>query len=372
MTKPPKLNVDLESVLESTYPELASVRERAGDVPAYLVGGAVRDLLLGRGRADLDLVVEGDAAALAALLGADVVAHERFSTAKVTLDGHEIDIATARTETYAQPGALPDVEPATLAADLARRDFTINAMAIPLDGEPRLIDLHGGRDDLAAGLLRVLRPSSFVDDPTRALRAARYAARFDFELEAETAKLLASTDLGRVSGERLQAELLRVAFEAAGIRAFELLGAWGLVELRDGGIELAKCAAKWLESAPWDEIAERHRALLAAALSPPGPEVALAAARPQRPSEAVDLARGRTITELVLARAMGAEWLDSYISDWRAVALEIDGGDLIAAGVPQGPALGHGLEQALRRKLDGEISGREQELAAALEAAEGA
>src|SRR3954452_23316032 len=109
---------DLSGRLDAAYPELAAIRE-AAEAPVYVVGGAVRDLLLGRGRADLDLVVEGDAAALASRLGADAVSHERFATAKVRLDGHEIDIASARTESYPQPGSLPVVEPAArVEADL--------------------------------------------------------------------------------------------------------------------------------------------------------------------------------------------------------------------------------------------------------------
>ena len=127
--------------------------------------------------------------------------------------------------------------------------------------------------------------------------------------------------------------------------------------------------AELLSAPPWRGVAARDRAVLAAALGPAGGEVELAAARPARPSEAVELARGHDPVELALARAMGAEWLDRYLAEWRSVALEIDGEDLIAAGVPQGPAIGRGLQEALRRKLDGEIAGREQELAAALEAA---
>src|SRR5690349_1908741 len=229
----------LAEALEHMHPELDLVREVAGD-PVYLVGGAVRDLLLGRGRADIDLVVEGDAAALAARLGADVTAHERFGTAKLILEGHEVDVATARTEAYPHPGALPVVGPARhLDADLARRDFTINAMAIPLHGAPRLIDPHGGQADLGTRRLRVLHDGSFADDPTRAIRAVRYAARFGFALEARTEELLRAADLATVSANRREAELLRLASEAQAPRAFELLGEWGLVELRDGGIELA-------------------------------------------------------------------------------------------------------------------------------------
>lgn len=354
--------------LEHMHPELTRVREVGGD-PVYLVGGAVRDLLLGRGRADIDLVVEGDAAALATQLGAEVVSHERFGTAKVVLDGHEVDIAAARSETYPEPGALPVVEPgADLAADLRRRDFTINAMAIPLHGEPRLIDPHGGQTDLAMKRLRVLHDDSFVDDPTRAIRAARYAARFGFELEPSTAELLRKADLGSISADRREAELLRLAGEGTAAQGFTLLAEWGLLDLREGG-RLLGAVAELLETEPWADQAPRDRTLLAAALGPPRGEAELARERPKSPSATVELASGHDDIELVLARALGAEWLDRCVAEWRGIGLEIDGDDLLAAGVAQGPALGQGLEAALRRKLDGEINGRDEELAAALEAA---
>jgi tRNA nucleotidyltransferase (CCA-adding enzyme) len=359
----------IADALGHMHPELAPIRQ-AGGVPVYLVGGAVRDLLLGRGRADIDLVVEGDAAALAERLGAEVTSHERFGTAKVKLDGHEIDIAGARSESYPQPGALPVVEPgADLAADLRRRDFTINAMAIPLDREPRLIDPHGGEADLATRQLRVLHDDSFIDDPTRALRAARYASRFGFGLEERTAELIRETDLSTVSVDRREAELLRLAAEENAPDGFALLAEWGVLELRKGGVELVKKVAELLGDDLWRGVARRDRVMLAAALGPAGDEVALAAAEPERPSQAVALATPHDGIELLLARALGAAWLDRYLGEWRDVVLEIDGSDLIGAGLSEGPALGRGLEEALRRKLDGEVNGREQELAAALEAA---
>jgi len=361
----------LGEALASVHPELEAVRAAARE-PVYLVGGAVRDLLLGRGRADVDLVVEGDAAALAERLGADPLSHERFATAKVHLDGHEVDIASARSESYPRPGALPVVEPAAgVEEDLGRRDFTINAMAIPLRGDPALLDPHGGRADLEAGLLRVLHARSFADDPTRAIRAARYAARYGFELEAGTAALLRAADLSAVSADRRQAELRRLAAEPEAPRALVLLGEWGLARLRPGGAELAGRVAALLAEPLWRGEAPREAALLAAALGPAGGEEALAAARPERPSEAVALAARREVVELALARALGAEWLDRYLAEWRGIALEIDGADLLRAGVPQGPAVGRGLQEALGRKLDGEIDGREEELAAALAAAAG-
>ncbi len=346
----------LTEALARVHPELATVH-RVATEPVYLVGGAVRDLLLGRGRADIDLVVEGDAAALAELLGAEVVTHDRFSTAKVKLDGHEVDIASARSETYSHPGALPVVEPAEhVEADLARRDFTINAMAIPLRGEPRLIDPYGGRGDLEAGLLRVLHPRSFEDDPTRAIRAARYAARFGFELEAETATLLRGADLGTVSDDRREAELLRLAAEDEAPRAFALLAEWGLAELRPGGAELASSTAELLGLEPWSEVAPRARCLLAAALGSPGGEEALAQARPARPSEGVELAAKHDPVALVLARALGAEWLDRYLAEWREVSLEIDGSDSGDGGSSAGPGArpgpaGGAAAQARRRGL---------------------
>jgi len=365
MTSGGKSDVDLAGAVARAYPELEAVQAVA-ESPVYLVGGAVRDLLLGRAGADVDLVVEGDATALAGRLGAVPIEHERFGTAKVRLDDHEVDVATARRESYPGPGALPVVEPAdSIEEDLGRRDFTINAMALPLRPPSQLIDPHGGEADLAAGLLRVLHPGSFVDDPTRALRAARYAARFDFRLEAETERLLRSTDLNAVSADRRRAELLRLAAEATAPRGFELLAEWGLIEPREGGVELARHVAELLAAPPWNGFAERDRAVLAAAL--PGP--ALSLATPSRPSEAVELARGRDPVELVLARALGAEWLDRYLAEWRHVALEIDGEDLLAAGVPQGPALGRGLSAALAAKLDGEAADRDAELTVALAAA---
>jgi tRNA nucleotidyltransferase (CCA-adding enzyme) len=367
----PELRIDdIAEALRSAYPELDAVHDVAGGKPVYLVGGAVRDLLLDRGRADIDLVVEGDATALASRLGGEVVEHERFATAKAYLGEHEVDIATARAETYPRPGALPEVEPtAGIAADLARRDFTINAMAIPLRRDPELIDPHRGREDLESGLLRILHASSFEDDPTRALRAARYAARFGFELEPDTADLLSEADLGTVSADRREAELLRLAGETEAARGFALLAEWGMLKLPEHGVELAARVAGFLTDSPWAEVTRRDRAILAAALGRWGSAEALAAADPERPSDAVRLARAADPIELVLARALGAQWLDRYLSEWRAVALEIDGEDLIAAGVPQGPQIGRGLGEALRRKLDGELSGRDEELAVALEAA---
>jgi tRNA nucleotidyltransferase (CCA-adding enzyme) len=350
-------------------PGLSRLRKAASGVPAYLVGGAVRDLLLGRDRADLDVVVEGDLAPLASALGGELRRHERFATATVREGKQTVDLATARAETYAQPGALPDVRPATLSEDLARRDFTINAMAVPLlEGEPELVDPHGGLEDLQAGVLRVLHPGSFGDDPTRALRAARYAARLGLELEPETATLLREADLGTVSADRVEAELRRIAAEPASARAVALAAEWGLIDPPDGAAALIESLEAVLAEPAWSEFADRAGAVLLALQGVDDGVAALAEASPTGPSEGVRLAGERSPEELAIARALGAEWLDDYVSDWRKVRLEIDGDDLIETGVKEGPAIGRGLQAALDAKLDGEISGHDAELERAVKA----
>ena len=179
----------------------------AGEPGVHVVGGAVRDALLGRVPRELDVVVEGDAVAVArraaGRLGGELVVHDRFGTAVVRSRAATFDVVTARTETYAEPGALPDVRPgATIEEDLARRDFTVNAIALRVaDGE--LIERRGASADLGAGVLRVLHERSFEDDPTRLLRMARYAARLGFEPDPDTDALAAAATVETVSGGRL-------------------------------------------------------------------------------------------------------------------------------------------------------------------------
>jgi tRNA nucleotidyltransferase (CCA-adding enzyme) len=368
----PRAEIDPTRLPErlAALPGLDRVREAAGEVPIYLVGGAVRDLLLGRDRVDVDIAVEGDVAELAAQLGSEPRLHDRFATAKVRAGDLDVDLASTRAESYPHPGALPEVRPASLEEDLARRDFTINAMAVPLAGEAELVDPHGGLDALRRGELQVLHPRSFVDDPTRALRAARYAARYGFGLEQGTAVGVRETDLGTISEDRIESELRRLAAEPNARQGFELLDEWGLLELEADAAELAERVFSLVADPPWSEVAPLPDAVLAAALSR-GVEPAreLASATPERPSAAVELARGHSGIELALARALGAEWLDPYAADWRHVRLEIDGRDLIDAGVPEGPAVGRGLATALNAKLDRELSGRDDELRVAVEAA---
>jgi tRNA nucleotidyltransferase (CCA-adding enzyme) len=373
---PPPQNIDPGGIADrmGNLSGVAALREALAGERAFLVGGAVRDLLLGVSHPDLDVAVEGDAPAAARRLGANPVAHERFATATVELDGVRVDLASTRTERYRRPGALPDVEPASLERDLARRDFTVNAMAIPLAGDPELIDPHEGLEDLRAGTLSVLHPGSFDDDPTRALRAARYAARLGFEIEPATFELLTVTDLGTVSSERIEAELRRIAAEDTAPAAFELLAQWGLAGI-DRGVGARLAALQAILARPeWADLVDAPDAVYALGTPDPGLEAGalrLSSATPRRPSEGTALARGRHPTELVAARVAGAGWLDEYVRDWRHVGLEIDGSDLMAAGIPEGPAVGRGLAAALDAKLDGEVSDRDDELRVALAAAEG-
>jgi tRNA nucleotidyltransferase (CCA-adding enzyme) len=202
------------------------------DLPLYIVGGSVRDLMLGRVTRDFDFTVEGDAAKLAESIlrkyAGRVVFHTRFGTATWTLDQTTfkrlhvpmlgssdfppfLDLISARSETYSQPGALPTVKRSTIDADLRRRDFTINALALRLDGKyyGEVVDPLNGQADLERGLIRILHNRSFIDDPTRMLRAVRYAGRYGFEIVPETLSQIdddAKNVLARLSGERLRHE----------------------------------------------------------------------------------------------------------------------------------------------------------------------
>jgi tRNA nucleotidyltransferase (CCA-adding enzyme) len=203
-------------------------------VSVYLVGGVVRDLLLKRENWDLDLTVEGDGIAFARLVadryGAGLAVFERFATARLAFpDGLKMDIATTRQESYAQPALLPMVQPASIEADLSRRDFTINAMAVQLNPRQfgRLLDPCEGQRDLQARTIRVLHAGSFQDDPTRIFRAIRFEQRFGFRLERTTVRLLAqaaSTNLiQQLSGPRLQNEILLLFAERDPVRAIARL-----------------------------------------------------------------------------------------------------------------------------------------------------
>jgi tRNA nucleotidyltransferase (CCA-adding enzyme) len=210
------------------------------DLGAYVAGGFVRDLLRGHPNFDLDLVVEGDglkfARALAEGLQARVKVHKRFGTATVTLsDGFKLDIATARTEWYEYPAALPTVQPSSIREDLYRRDFTINTLAICLNGRSfwELLDLYGGQRDIKERIIRVLHSHSFIDDPTRIFRAIRFELRSGFRISDETLALIRGATrkamIDRLSGRRLVAELRRLLSECEPRLAICRLAGLGLL-----------------------------------------------------------------------------------------------------------------------------------------------
>jgi tRNA nucleotidyltransferase (CCA-adding enzyme) len=351
---------------------IGQLRRIAELVPAYLVGGVVRDLLLGRRVSDLDVAIEADPEALRDLPGFALERDALFLTGRLEQGDEKIDVAQTRAESYPAPGALPEVRPASITEDLERRDFTLNAMAFPLSGDRELLDPHGGLDDLGAGRLRVLHEGSFVDDPTRALRAARYATRFGFDLEPETERLLRETDLSTVSEDRVDKELRQIAAEEDPAAALRLIADWGVMpgldpQAPDRVQEVTRLAA----APPWSDWVDRELAIVLAIVRPLPQIRELAGATPERPSEAVSLAAAWDPAQLLVARALGAEWLDRYASELRHVRLEIGGEELLSQGVPQGPAIGRGLEAALSGKLDGEISGRDEELRIAVAAARG-
>ncbi len=399
----PPPSVLLERV--RALPAAAPLLERLGEQPGvHLVGGAVRDLLMGGAPSDLDLVVEGDAAALAARLGGGYRVHDRFGTSTVTLNGFSYDIARARRETYAEPGALPDVVPANLAEDLLRRDFTVNAAAITLSGERagELTAAASTLEDLHARVLRVLHDQSFIDDPTRLLRLARYASRLGFAVERHTRELARAAvhdrALSTVSGSRIGAELRLLAREpdpSVALRSLHELGLDASIDPQfvlddpnlagralallpeDGRRDLLAIAvaarhirpeglSELLDSLAF-EAAERDLILAAATRAQ---SVARALASATQPSEIAAAVAGAPPELVALAGALGpAENARAWLERLRHTRLEIDGGDLLAAGVPEGPAVGAGLRAALAAKLDGAASGREQELAEALRAA---
>jgi tRNA nucleotidyltransferase (CCA-adding enzyme) len=373
--------------------------------PTYLVGGAVRDLLLEARGIDIDLAVEGDARAVArelsARLGGQCAAHERFGTATVRADILHVDLATTRTERYPKPGALPEVEPAPIVEDLVRRDFTINAMAVALSGDElgHLLDPHGGLADLDARQIRILHDRSFVDDPTRLMRAVRYEARFGFAMDSDTEAIardaIAAETLKTVSGVRIRDELLRLLAEvevAAGVERLadleldralhpalradaDLVAGAALAAGETGADRVLAALAALVQPAAWElqdwldglQLArdQRDSVLRAARIAE-----SLVAPLRRKPRHSVlyDLLVYEPPEALALALALGAppEPVLHFARDLREVQLEITGEELIAAGIPESPAIGRALAETLRQKLDGRVSGREEELETAL------
>ena len=400
--------------LESLRPVLDAVTALSGPYEGvYLVGGTVRDLLLGEPSFDVDIAVEGDAIelaeALAHALGGRVRTHRKFGTAAVFYgEQGRVDVVTARTESYDAPAVLPSVEHAGILDDLFRRDFTINAMAVSLrpDDLGELVDPFGGRADLDARRISVLHPRSFVDDPTRIFRAVRYENRLDFRMDDETVRLahdsVETGHVGDLSRARLREELIALFGEghvdhtivriaelgldeaihphlAADAETVELLGRLtalddefelGVPPWRLGFAVLSRRLPPdevlgWLRSL---KLRRRDAELIAAAVTV-GPRIAESlSGGAADPAEVVALADPYAPDAPLFALALAdLEPLRDYFRRLRGVRLEVTGRDLAGLGVAESPRVGEILAELRRRKLNGELAGRDEELAAARE-----
>lgn len=395
---------------------LGGIAESRGE-RLCLVGGAMRDLMLTARSPDLDMTLQGDAigfaGAAAAELGFDFTRHQAFGTATIISGGGlRVDIATARRETYAHPGALPDVAPDTIETDLRRRDFTINAMALSLLPADfgKIIDPFRGAADLSGKILRALHNRSFTDDPTRVLRGMRFSGRLDFSFDETTEKAIREALEGRafdtVSGARIKKEI-RLIFEEpergrilSRCRAFgignaiqpgfefgvglfrpvdRVREAWNVLkdEERHPGAEewLAGFAASAVgnDQTVIEELSERLNAVRkeAAVLSAAsdlhsragGDVLCNGDAKPSAVAEAVERLH---FESAVCVFAAGGDMIRANIKKYfdaiRGVKLEISGEDLISRGYRPSHRFGEALAEVLRRKRDGLVHGREEEL----------
>lgn len=415
-----------ENLLERLDPEHRDLLRRCGGLAtargdhAYLVGGSVRDLVVGRGHDDLDIVVEGDglavAQALSRAIDGHLTRHHAFRTATVTtLAGLRVDVATARNEEYPRPGQLPRVVPGSLDDDLKRRDFTINTMAVSLaaDDWGRFVDPLDGLTDLAAGRVQVMHSRSFADDPTRVLRALRFASRFGYEIHPETHAWLREAVLGGyldgVSGDRVRKEL-RLTFSEApisgpmGLQSDGVLAAIhpGLVaqeadlsrlqELLDGDaglpartssfapgasgwvLVLCCCAAALPSQDRWElvrrlRLSREERAPLidgGAAWRAAWRDIESAGAGAtdsvlERALRQVDPGALLIAAVLAGAESLVAKAVRRYLEELRWVRPCLDGTQLQTLGVPEGPMIGEYLEKLLAARLDGNAESSEEE-----------
>jgi len=329
-----------------------------------------------------------------------VTVHAAFGTSTVRFGDMRVDIARTRSETYARPGALPVVEPAGIEADLLRRDFTVNAIALRLGNGDSLIDPAGGRGDLERRVIRVLHAESFRDDPTRVFRAVRYAARLRFELAPETEELaraaVAEGLVAHLSGSRVRAEIVALLCEPAAADAVRRLGALGACRAVWPGLDCDPDSQELLRRV--EELRERHSprtpawrsALVVLARHLPDPDLPMLAHRltlrrrdaatlrtavstPMPPEGASPAAvaeayASRPIEAALMAAAAGSAGAATYLDHLRGVRLSIDGSVLRdELGLEQSPRVGEVLRELLRRKRNGELETRAAELAAARE-----
>ena len=401
---------NIATLLERTLPSgaleglrLAGILAAEGESEAeaaYLVGGSVRDALLGLTPGDMDLSVVGDAPQFAATFadkgGGVVEAVSQFGTARVGLPAGRFDLAMSRTETYATPGALPTVKSSGIQEDLSRRDFTINAMAVDLSPSNwgDLVDPHGGFSDTARRRIQILHPGSFRDDPTRIFRAIRYEQRLGFNLDPGALSLMKRDwdYMDLISAARVRGELEKILGDP--LRADILAAA----EDRDvlAGIDISfrvsRAALQAMRRNPDRDIlfylalataslTENEALSLVTRLEPPQEwrEIILSSPRYRgmssilrnenlSPSEVVSVLGEFPLPLLEAQRALTGSTnqksrLDQYLGILRHVRPEITGADLLGAGVPQGPEIGIMLDEVLRARMDGRVKTKEEEMA---------
>jgi tRNA nucleotidyltransferase (CCA-adding enzyme) len=345
-------------------------------------------------------VTEGDSETLANRIaertGGQVKIYGRFATTCVTLDRTRVDIARTRTETYRKPGALPDVEPGPLSADLARRDFTINAMALGLAGRHRgsLLDPEGGLADLETGLVRVIHDGSFVDDATRILRGLRFAARLWFEVEPGTRRLMSEQAeyLQSISGSRLRTELHFLLADRRPWQSLQEANDLGVLQALVPGLDWDPSRSGVARTFVHEAVGERSArmlALLASTLSEEAAEamvqrfsLGLREGRLVRQGVAfrreVERAKFRATTRLALAvsayekpvlSALSPLLLAPDQSEGLSTMVEarphLNGDDLIALGVPEGPEVGKILDRLRLAAMTGPVRSKRDELALA-------
>ena len=395
------------NLLSSEKQKLLSViadQAAASSMPCYLVGGFVRDLLLGRPVNDLDVIVEGDAIKLGEGLvnahGGKLTPHLKFRTAiwqpaPDTSTPDTIDLITARNETYLNPGALPTVRPSTIEDDLHRRDFTVNAMAVRIDGEHfgELLDPLNGQVDLEMGLIRVLHPRSFIDDPTRIFRAIRYEQRYSFNFEPSTLNLINPESLAvitRLSGERIRHELDLIFEEEHSFKMIQRVGSLNMFDRIHPNLPLfntnysdfmdmdptldfpvdrvAMGYMLWLMNLSADviqSISNRldfdsdlyHAVWAVSQLSRSLPY--LANSTPSEWTYAIEKLPLLSIYVVYLVSRENA--LLDYLSVWRHIKPHTTGDDLKSRGLPPGPRFGEILTQLRSAWLDGQVKNAQEE-----------
>jgi len=416
----PALGRSLSSWLKERFPvEIFNILKLSGGVAdelgyhAYLVGGVVRDLLRGETNLDIDVVIEGDGIAFAKAMGqrlhANVRTHQRFGTAQIITDALKLDVATARTEYYESPAALPKVEMSSIKKDLYRRDFTINTLAIKLN--PRdfglLLDFFGGQRDLREKMIRVLHNLSFIEDPTRAFRAVRFSERFGFKISKHTADLIKSAIemrlFDKLSGARLYDELLLSFHETEPVKTLKRLSDFGLLKIIHPKLifnaELETVLKSMHDTLSWfnllflDEKTDRGILYLMALLSglkvddittalkrlsPPPKErrIIISGISQARdilkrfpisdPVELYTVLSSLKIETVLFAMALSKERhtqkaISRYLTELRNVKTILKGHDLKRMGIQPGPIYSKILRELLDEKLRGKVKSIEEE-----------